>query len=59
VSILEDVEVRGTIWLVGELMEANVITVDQASRAYDAMRADSSRLPWNQVDAQIRKFRNQ
>lgn len=59
VSILEEVDVRGTIWLVGELMQAKVITVDKAARAYDAMRADGSRLPWKEVDAQIRKFRNQ
>lgn len=59
VSILEDVDVRGTLWLVGELMEAHVITVDQAAQAYDAMRADGSRLPWKDVDAQIKKFRNQ
>jgi predicted nucleic acid-binding protein len=59
VSILEEVDVRGTIWLVGELMEAKVISVDQAARAYDAMRADGSRLPWKEVEAQIRKFRNE
>lgn len=59
VSILEDVEVRGTLWLIGELMEAHVITIDQADQAYDAMRADGSRLPWKEVDAQIKKFKNQ
>lgn len=58
VSALEAVEVRGTLWLVDELMAANLITVDRAVQAYDAMRADGSRLPWNEVDAQIRKFRN-
>jgi len=58
VSILEGVDVRGTLWLVGELMAANVITIDQAARAYDAMREDGSRLPWKEVDAQIKKFRN-
>ena len=55
-SILEDVEVRGTLWLVGELTEANVITVNQTARAYDAMREDGSRLPWKEVDAQIKKI---
>ena len=49
-SILEDVEIRGTLWLVGELMEANVITVNQTARAYDAMREDGSRLQWKEVD---------
>lgn len=58
VSILEDVEVRGTVWLMGELIEANVITVDQAASAYDAMRTDGSRLPWSDVNAQIKRFRN-
>jgi hypothetical protein len=59
VSILEDVEVRGTLWLVGELMETHVIAVDQAAQAYDAMRTDGSRLPWKEVNAQIKKFKNQ
>jgi len=59
VSILENIEVRGTLWLVGEIMEAHVITVDQADQAYDAMRADGSRLPWKEVDAQNKKCRNQ
>lgn len=58
VSILEDVEVRGTLWLVGELIEESVITIDRAASAYEAMREDGSRLPWNEVDAQIRKYRN-
>ncbi len=57
VSILEDVEVRGTLWLVGEMMEANVIAVDRAAAAYKTMRADGSRLPWNEVNAHIKKFR--
>lgn len=58
VSILEDVEVRGALWLVGELIEESVITIDRAASAYEAMREDGSRLPWNEVDAQIRKYRN-
>ncbi|VAW72527.1 hypothetical protein MNBD_GAMMA15-1536 [hydrothermal vent metagenome] len=58
VSMLENVEARGTVWLMGELIEANVIVVDQAVSAYDAMRADGSRLPWHDVDTQIKKFRN-
>lgn len=57
VSIMEDVEVRGTLWLVGELIEANVINVERAAVAYAAMRADGSRLPWHEVDAQIDRFR--
>jgi predicted nucleic acid-binding protein len=58
VSILEEVEVRGTIWLIGELLDAGVIDVDRAEAADDAMRADGSRLPWNEVEAQLRSYRN-
>lgn len=57
VSIAENAEVRGTLWLVGELVEASVITVDQAASAYDNMRADGSRLPWPDVEAQLKRFR--
>ena len=55
---MENVEVRGTLWLMGELIEAEVITIDHAASAYDAMRADGSRLPWSDVDAQIKEFRS-
>jgi type I restriction enzyme M protein len=49
VSILEEVEVRGTVWLMGELLESGVIDVGRAESAYDAMRTDGSRLPWKEV----------
>ena len=39
-----------------ELIEANVINVERAAVAYDAMRADGSRLPWHEVEAQIARF---
>jgi hypothetical protein len=58
VSILEEVEVRGTVWLMGELIDAGVVDVGRAEAAYDAMRADGSRLPWNEVEAQLRQYRN-
>ncbi len=54
----EALEVRGTLWLMGELLESGVIDVDRAVLADDAICADGSRLPWKDVDAQIKKFRN-
>lgn len=57
VSILEAVEVRGTISLMGELLAAGVIDVDRAAAAYNAMRADGSRLPWIEVQEQLEKYR--
>lgn len=57
VSMMEEVEIHGTLWLVGELLEAGVVTVERAARAYDAMREDGSRLPWQEVESQLRRYR--
>jgi len=57
VCLLENIDVRGTIWLVGEMLEANMITVDKASEAYRRMEEDGSRLPWDEVDRQLKQFR--
>lgn len=46
VAVLEAVEVRGTLWVVEELVRAGVITVDTAHAAYDRMQANARRLPW-------------
>ena len=56
VCLAEDVEVRGTIWLVGEMFEAGLVTLQQVEQAYAAMRADGSRLPWDEIDRQIKEF---
>ena len=58
ISILEQVEVRGTLWLVRQLFLASIITVEQASLAYDAMKRAGSRLPWAEVAAQLSEFRS-
>lgn len=42
----EAVEVRGTLWVVEEMIQKQVITVGQAREAYDRMRANARRLPW-------------
>jgi hypothetical protein len=51
------IEVHGTVWLVELLLESGVIAVDSAERAYHAMRRDQSRLPWDAVEEQIRRWR--
>ena len=56
VSGLEGVEIRGTLWLMEELVESGWISFDRMVQAYGAMRKKSRRLPWAKVDEQIRKF---
>jgi hypothetical protein len=53
----EYVVVRGTLWLVETLLQFGRIGVDRAAAAYEAMRNDGSRLPWDEVDAQIMRWR--
>lgn len=43
----ETVEVMGTIWLVEQLIQHQIITVPRARTAYVRMRANARRLPWD------------
>lgn len=49
-------EVHGTIWLVEQMVTAGVIKPKRARQAYDAMRKAGRRLPWEEVDDQLRGF---
>ena len=51
-------EVRGTLWLVQTLYDAGFITHAQADAAYDAMKEQGRRLPWNAVSVQLRRMRH-
>lgn len=53
----EVVEVHGTIWLVEQMLGARIITETRANDAYDAMREERRRLPWDEVDAQLDRWR--
>lgn len=57
VCLEENVDVRGTVWLVGEMLVTKDITVDEATVAYQRMEADGSRLPWDEVEKQLKHFR--
>ena len=52
----EGVEVHGTVWLVEALLQNGQISVDKAAAAYDAMRRDGSRLPWDAVLDQLKRW---
>lgn len=52
----ERVTVRGTLWLVDRLVQEKKITITTAEQAYAKMKEEGRRLPWQEVDAQIKKF---
>jgi hypothetical protein len=52
----EGIEIHGTLWLVEALRQANLITISRMIAAYEAMQRDGSRLPWDAIRAQIRRW---
>lgn len=55
-ALLEAVEVKGTLWVVEELVRSEVITVEQAHEAYLRMRANARRLPWAIAHQRLDEF---
>lgn len=45
----EDIEIRGTLWLVEALVAQGVITKTRAESAYNRMKLAGRRLPWRQA----------
>jgi predicted nucleic acid-binding protein len=46
----ERIEVRGTLWIVEELLKAKLIEQEQARKSFDSMKAKGSRLPWGDIE---------
>lgn len=53
----EGVDVHGTLWLIEQMFQAGTISFRQAETGYDKMRATARRLPWDDVERQLRQFR--
>lgn len=51
----EGIELHGTLWLIEALLREHV-SVERVAAAYEAMRRDGSRLPWNEVQAQVERW---
>lgn len=52
----EGVDIHGTIWLMEHLLNEQIITSARATAAYELMKADGSRLPWGEVQKQVKKW---
>lgn len=52
----EMIDVRGTLWLVEELVQHGLIDTNQALVAYDKMKASGRRLPWAEAKKRIRQI---
>jgi predicted nucleic acid-binding protein len=56
-AIQEGVGLRGTLWLVEQLVLHMIITKERAEQAYSKMRAEGRRLPWKDIERQIENWR--
>ena len=53
----EGVNVKGTIWLIEQMVKYGKITVEVAEQAYGTMKNSNRRLPWNSVEQSLQELR--
>lgn len=56
-ATLEQVSVRGTLWLLESLVQHGIITIARLDLAYELLREERRRLPWNEVARQLSRLR--
>lgn len=56
IALNEGSNVRGTLWLVEEMFNAGLVGLNKVKRAYAAMKAAGSRLPWDEIEKQIKRL---
>ncbi len=54
----ETIEVHGTLWLMDRLFDEGIINHNRAVQAYAQMQQEKRRLPWDEVEKQLKGFRN-
>lgn len=52
----EDVEVKGSIWLVRKMIEAELLSADQARVSFERMKDTGRRLPWTLIKVMLNDF---
>lgn len=53
----EKVEVRGTLWIMERLFAEDILGYVKVHSAYEKMRRDNRRLPWDEVAVQLAKMK--
>lgn len=59
ICVQENVEVHGTLWVVDKIFNAKTASLPVIEQAYEKMRRDGSRLPWDDVEKQLKQFSKQ
>lgn len=56
---LEQVEVRGILWLVGRLFSEGILEYADVEEVYKKMREAQRRLPWDDIQKQLKTMRQE
>jgi predicted nucleic acid-binding protein len=57
VAVIENVEIRGTLWLVERMVETKTISHDRAKAGFASMRLQGRRLPCQAVDELLARLK--
>jgi predicted nucleic acid-binding protein len=49
----EEVMILGTVWLMDELINYSIISIDEAKEAYTLMKESGRRLPWKMIEERL------
>ena len=52
----EKVEVKGTVWVVFEMLNQNVISLEHARTAFTKMKISKRRLPWRTIEKMLLEY---
>lgn len=55
----EEVQVNGTLWLIQRLFDEGIMQIEAIEEAYEIMEREGRRLPWKEVEKQIKSMKNE
>lgn len=54
-AAVEQVEIRGTIWIIEQMLQEGILNPDQAKEAFRAMKDSYRRLPWKEAENMLKR----
>ena len=53
----EQVDVRGTLWVIERLFTERILDYQGVNDAYEKMKREMRRLPWDEIERQLKKMK--
>ncbi|MBD3792223.1 MAG: DUF3368 domain-containing protein [Campylobacterales bacterium] len=54
-AAVEQVEIRGTIWIIEQMLQEGILSPDQAKEAFNTMKDSYRRLPWKEAENMLKR----